>query len=606
MQVSARLPGLQAWPFRFAAEQAYQPPKKPQTYQQFILTHRTHSSYLALFPQGFCQPDPSDDEDSVRSPTFRPELVIAHCFQQFTRKDFRLPRSRRRIIVLPPQRGQEPRGPGARPPAPPQPLPSYNASEPEALQEQPLDRETWLSQRLRLRKQLESLGNVRRWLNNKADITPSESKILQDIQDQHGARAMRHPSVLRTAMKRPRAVRHPLPQLRLPKPGSLAVVYSFLCNHKIKIMDLFEQANRGEGQKISREEFIMTLKAIGIPLKNQELEDLFIYLSSLGKQNAITIDILNNTYKQWSTSQPRSFSPQGASYVQPKCKAPLKSSLKKPRTDSARGPPKMDLLQVPKIDTGPEFRPLTLEEMEDVGKRYRERRRRCKVPIPSIQYSECCRLVRCGKRPFDEHCLPSTVAGDMKELINQARRDAFLVYLECWKECEAYGIPLTEDVLMRALLYPGDKIVYQEEQVIPIRQPGGYYQDWLLFPLSLAVRRAQGLLKPAAKKIDKKTPKKMKKMDFKEFEDFAGKLKKSPRAAQHTHPNFFWPGHLLDKLRLYLPAVAGDGKLAIFSCVQEKRHAYPATYHPNRSWPLGDRNYVTYANYDTTKVYSIT
>ncbi|XP_042536013.1 EF-hand calcium-binding domain-containing protein 12 [Dipodomys spectabilis] len=553
---------------------------------------------------GFYQPDASEDEDdSHKGPTFNPERVTAHCFQQFKRKDFHLPQSRRRIIILPPKKGWTPGGPPAQPPSPPQPLSSYKTLEPENIQEQPVDRATWLSQRLKLRKQLESMGNMKRWLDGKADVTPSESKILQDIQELHNARIMRRLNRLRTAMKRPmRVVHHPVPKLRLPKPPSLSVLYSFLRNHRIKIGDIFENSDHNESQKISREEFIMTLKAIGVGLKTQEVEDLVVYLSSLGKQNAITTDILNSTYRQWLTSQPKFSKAQILDL--PVCKASPKRPAKKPVMVSHHEPPKMDLLQVPKIDTRVEFRPLTLEEMEDVGKRYRERRRHRKIPIPSIQYSECCRLVRCGKKQFDEHCLPSTIAGDMKEFINKARRDAFLVYLGCWKECEAYGLPLTEDILMRALLYPGDKIVYQDEQVIPIRQPGGYYKDWLLYPLSAAVLKAQDLCK--AKRMDKKTPKKMKKMDFKEFEDFAGKLKKRTDHRQLTHPNSFWPGHLLDKLRLYLPLMAKeDGRLAIFSCVQEKRPTYPASHHSDRWWPLKDRNYITYGHHDATKVYFI-
>ena len=62
---------------------------------------------------------------------------------------------------------------------------------------------------------------------------------------------------------------------------------------------------------------------------------------------------------------------------------------------------------------------------------------------------ERCRLVRSGNKHLDEHCLPSTIRGEMEELINMSRRDNFLVYLQCCKLCEYYGIPLTEDVLMK-------------------------------------------------------------------------------------------------------------------------------------------------------------
>lgn len=48
------------------------------------------------------------------------------------------------------------------------------------------------------------------------------------------------------------------------------------------------------------------LPQIGVPLKNQELEDIIIYLGSLGKQNVITTEVLASTYKQWSLAQQKS------------------------------------------------------------------------------------------------------------------------------------------------------------------------------------------------------------------------------------------------------------------------------------------------------------
>lgn len=58
----------------------------------------------------------------------------------------------------------------------------------------------------------------------------------------------------------------------------------------------------------------------------------------------------------------------------------LKGPLKKQEVDSAPQLPKVDLLTVPAVDTQMEVRPMTLEEMEEVGKRYRERQRQHKVP----------------------------------------------------------------------------------------------------------------------------------------------------------------------------------------------------------------------------------
>uniref|UniRef100_A0A8C2L8G6 EF-hand calcium binding domain 12 n=1 Tax=Cricetulus griseus TaxID=10029 RepID=A0A8C2L8G6_CRIGR len=533
--------------------------------------------------------DDDMDEAPSQGPVFNPELVTAHCFRQF-KKDFHLPRCRRRIIIVPGTKDQVPAHPTLPPKAPPPPIPTYKTLDFTDIQEQPVDRKVWLSQRAKLRRQLESLGDVKTWLENKPHITPSEAKVLLMIRQEQIARRV----------KAPRQVRRPLPMLLLPKPSALADLYSYLRSQKIRILDLFSKVDRGENQRISREEFIMALKTIGVPLKNLELEDIIIYLGTLGNQNAITTDALTNTYKQWLLAQQRSTVSTAREYYKLATKkASLKHTPQKQQAGPARQPYKMDLLTVPEVDTKKEARPMTEEDMEEVGKRYRERRRQYKLCLPSIQYMERCRLVRSGKKPFDDHCLPSTISGEMEELLNKARRDVFLVYLQCWELCQTYGIPLTEDILMRALLYPGDRIISLRKEVRPIRQPGGYYTDENILH-SLTGFGIQGFHK-------KTESKKFKKMHFQEFEQFTRKLKaKRLGSPSRTHPNYFWPGHLLDKLRLFLPTVAKDNSLAIFSRVEHKRLACPSvTHHSKEWWPMKDWAYMVYGNYDANKVYSI-
>ncbi|XP_035129712.3 EF-hand calcium-binding domain-containing protein 12 isoform X3 [Callithrix jacchus] len=555
---------------------------------------------------GLCPSKTSFNENANNVSVFDPELVIGHCFKRFKQKDLRLPQSRRRIIMVPRKEDQIPINPAPQPQAPPKPIPSFKALEARDIQEQPEDRKTWLSQRAKLRQELESFGDVKRWLENKPSITPSEAKVLHMIpKEQSGSLPDASRVTTRTTKKKAPWLSHwMVPQLQLPKPPALSAMYSYLHNRKIKILELFHKVGQGENQRITREEFIMAVKAVGVPLKNQEVEDIVIYLSSLGKHNTITMDILAKTYKQWSVAQRRSsLATARERHILAKHKDSLKGLLKKQEVNSAPQLPKVDLLTVPAVDTQMEARPMTLEEMEEVGKRYRERQRQRKLTIPSIQYTEQCRMVRCRNQHFDEHCLPSTIHGDMGELIDSAHRHNFLVYLRCWKLCESYGIPLTEDILIKALLYPGDKIIFQKDEVRPIRQPGGYYSEWKAFSPNVALLQSQGA---GESKSDKKTPKKIKKMQFKEFEEFTRKLKaKRASGLQQTHPNSFWPGHLLDKLQLYLPTVATDRSLALFSCVQHQPHAYPATYHPDHWWPLRNKNYVTRAYFDAAKVYYI-
>ncbi|XP_029774811.1 EF-hand calcium-binding domain-containing protein 12 isoform X3 [Suricata suricatta] len=548
----------------------------------------------------------SDDENARKGPIFDPESVIAHCFKQFKQKDFHLPQCRRRIIILPQKEDPIPINPKAQPRMPPQPVSSFKALGDGDVQGQPEDVRTWLSQRLKLRQDLESFGNVERWLQNKPSLTPSEAKVLHVIQKKQEDQLLDHLTTIRATKKTSHPTRRLVPQLRLPKPSALSSLYSYLHSRKIKILEMFRKVDGGEHQKISREEFIVALKAVGVPLKSQEVEDVVIYLSSLGRDSNITTDVLATTYKQWALAHQKSTLLTSREYYRPAKHRVSPSHLSKKQVNVASQPCKMDLLTVPVVDTQMEARPLTLEEMEDVGKRYRDRRRQKKLKIPSIQYTEQCRLVRSGNKHFDEHCLPSTIHGEMKELINMSRRDNFLVYLQCCKLCESYGLPLTEDILMKALLYPGDKIIFQKDQVRPIQQPGGYYSDMKIFSPNLALLKFQGFGDAVAKKTDKKTPKKIKKIHFKEFEEFTRKVKvKRPSGSRRTHPNFFWPGHLLDKLQLYLPTVAMDRSLALFSCVQPRPHAYTATYHPNHWWPIGNMNYMTCAYYDASKIYYI-
>ncbi|XP_045146065.1 EF-hand calcium-binding domain-containing protein 12 [Echinops telfairi] len=402
-----------------------------------------------------------------------------------------------------------------------------------------------------------------------------------------------------------RAWRKLVPLLHLPTPEALSVMYSYLQHRKIKILEMFNKLNHSDNQNITREEFITALKTVGVPLSSQDMEDIVIYLSSLGKLNTITMDILTSSHKQWSIDQQRRSHPDIRKRLRGSSSRSIsqQSLPMRQKGSSSLQSDKMDLLTVPEPNLEKEARPLSLEEMEDVGKRYRERKRLHKISVGSIQYSECCRLVRSGNKHYDENCLPSTVQGNTGDMINRFRRDNFLSYLQCCKLCESYGIPLTEDILTKALLYPGDKIIFLNDQVRPIRQPGGYYSDFKFFTRSQTLLKSQ---RAHMAKMDKKVPKKTKKLRFKEFEEFTRKLKaKRTGVQQLTHPNNFWPGHLLDKLRLYLPTVAPDRSLALFSHVHQQPSAYPAIYHPNHWWPIRNMNYMTPAYYDAHKVYYI-
>ncbi|KAM5279666.1 EF-hand calcium-binding domain-containing protein 12 [Ctenodactylus gundi] len=613
---------------------------------QALLVLFPRGTDLSVFSQGACPSEAwVEDSSAAKVPPFDPGLAIAHCFKQF-QKDFHLPRSRRRVILAPLYQAQKPTCPATRPQVALQPSPSLPGTRREERPWQLQARRAWLRQRAQLRAELEALGDIRRWLENKPSITPSEAKVLHAVCREQEARGLEPVTATRVTKKcAPQVALRVVPQLRLPQPTALQALFSYLRGHKIQVLELFSQARAGPGFEhppISREEFLTVLKKAGVPLKPQEMEDVVIYLSSLGRHNTITMECLAGAYKQWTQAHPSSSVGKHGSLTHPVTGRlvgtgallhtdPHSLALHRllllaqctPRATFLIG---MDLLTVPTVATEPETRPLTLEEMEDVGRRYRERRRQLKLRIPPIQYTESCRLVRSGNQRLDEHCLPSTIVGDSQDLIDVARREDFLTYLQCCQLCQAYGLPLTEDLLARALLYPGDKIIRHKDQVRPLRQPGGYYVDWNILSRRLPPQ-SRGL-KSGAKKSNElrslRSPRYSLSMGPQsqallrrspalacppcEFAtpSFTRKLRaKRPRCLQWTQPNSFWPGHLLDKLRLCLPEVALDRSLALFSCVQYKHSAYPAAYHTGQWWPVKNSSYVTHANYDSDKIYFI-
>jgi hypothetical protein len=83
---------------------------------------------------------------------------------------------------------------------------------------------------------------------------------------------------------------------------------------------------------------------VGVPLKNQELEDIIIYLGSLGKQNTITTEALASTYKQWSLAQQKSTIPSAKECACPTPNPALGTSLAFSSTTSSSGSSFSDLL----------------------------------------------------------------------------------------------------------------------------------------------------------------------------------------------------------------------------------------------------------------------
>ncbi|XP_043833498.1 EF-hand calcium-binding domain-containing protein 12 [Dromiciops gliroides] len=539
-------------------------------------------------------------------------------FQQFKeskKPGFKMPPSRHRIIIAPPMSLHDTREcsiavqnvPTHEVDSSTQSYKTVNTWQEEKPKENEDQAHVWLAQRLKTKRDLETFVNLEKWIYSKPRTSKLENRVLKKIysnREKHLAAQREAPAAPVETTKSVRRKRRCIPSLIVPEPSCLNILYDYLLRHKIKVVDMFCKAE-WEQQKISREEFVEGMKRVGAPLTEREFEDVVIYLSSMNKYSIIYREDLVTSYRSWVAAKKSDFQEKKKNFNYWKSrfgKQIVKAKKAKVLTPPSSSP-KLPLLEVPPINTEPDRMYLTYEDMEEAGKRYRELRRRSKKKINPLLYMEKCRMVRTGNKAFDDHCLPSTVANELGEMTNAFRRATFLVYLNSLKACEAYQIPLTEKTLMKALLYPGDKLIMEKGNVLKLRQPGGYYDEVKEFLPT--VTKLHTIEESVAMK---KLKKPITKMSFREFETLSRKLKhkchqKTYSEVQGTHPNFFWPGHLLDKLLIYLPSKKWERQLVLFSRVEKLPHSYPATYHPDRFWPISDTGYVTFGNFDFSKRY---
>nr|XP_013810374.1 PREDICTED: EF-hand calcium-binding domain-containing protein 12 [Apteryx mantelli mantelli] len=552
----------------------------------------------------------------------KPELVLGHCFKQHWLRNmyphffFKLkasrfgpPKSRRRIIFAPPMAG--PTSPFSQPtPAPdfchsavsqPPQEGEDSLRSPEIISDtddmQKL--EAWITERKQFRSQLENLVDVERWLMQKPSLSDQEERVWGRI------KACRADGKARSKSALPRSPeclppessrlqrRGRAPLIRAPYPQALVTLHNLLHKRSLKMVELFRKADMDRGE-IMREDFIKVIKETKVPISDKDLEDVIIFLTSSKRGNFISNDDLIECQDRWlemmqgqcretETGVQAQF--QKATYRTATCSTSAGDKAKEVKPLVPTKPEtRLILLEVPPINIEPERRYLTYDEMEETGKQFRDRRRREKSKDTLIEWKEKCRLVRSGDKCVDEHCLPSTLEGDMGELVDQYRRNCFMTYLKSFKLCKDYKIRLTKPVLQKALLHPGDKIIKEGEDLWKIRQPGGPYTTapaHALSPASTSTSRTASR-NQAKEKQNRQLQR--------------NKMQKKFAHVRKSNDNNFWPGHLLDKICPYLPAVEPGRAHALFGYIHSTKPVYRGIYNPDRSWLLSEQGYLTYGD----------
>ncbi|XP_068271215.1 EF-hand calcium-binding domain-containing protein 12 [Nyctibius grandis] len=369
--------------------------------------------------------------------------------------------------------------------------------------------EAWIQARTQLRTDLENLRNIEKFLRQKPSLTSQEERYLERLEARRAERraalksaqtgSLDHSPPKSSQPKKKRVI----PLICAPYPQSLVTLHNLLHKKKLKMVHVFKKAGM-DGKKIKRADFIEVIKETKVPISDKDLEDVIIFLTSSKPGNFTTLQDLLDCQNQWlemRKGQTQVSKPGVAAQFQ---KATCKTATGPPSAgDTAKvmipHPPtepkrKLIHLEVPPVNTEPEQRHLSYDEMEEAGKIMRERRRRNENKDSPIEWKEKCRLVRSGDGAVDDHCLPSTVEGDFGELLDRYRRKVITSYLRSCKLCKERNVHIAEATLQKGLLYPGDRIIKEGEDIRKIRQPGGYYstgRDGSLSPESTSTSESE-------------------------------------------------------------------------------------------------------------------
>nr|XP_060622244.1 EF-hand calcium-binding domain-containing protein 12 isoform X1 [Anolis sagrei ordinatus] len=605
------------------------------------------------------------DDVPKEPPLPNPDEILGHCFKQFKLREayphyffkvkksrFGPPRSRRRIFIAPPMRGKAPFKPVLQPHMPcgltekahTLEFPSEDEVSSEEDEIQKLD--AFIEERRQLWDFLNNCVDLEEWLNAKLPGTELEASVLGRIKEDKEPKEVKMEATLEAVKSiehlMPKRQRYKtIPLITMPYPESLKTLQNLLHKQKMKLVDIFNKADRTNTMKFKRADIIRIIQATNVPISNNDLEDVVIYLTSLQKGNCVTGDELTECQRIWMESL-RKQTKETKQDTRVPC-VPKASSIARSKSKLALH--QMDYLEVPPTNTEPDRMPLTYSEMEVVGKRYRDMRRLLKMKINPLDFAEQCRMVRTGDRAVDEHCLPSTMEGEVGELVDKHRLACHLVWTQCVKLCRKYGIPISEKALKKGLLYPGDKILRDGNHFRKMRQPGGYYSKSLRPEPSSSdeesrstspVKKGKPKVTEEKEDLEEGKPLKYRWMSYAEFRRLMRNRSKrilppvnfwknrtiyesilqTPEMVEEeyierelmkmftflnplTDPNNFWPGHLLDKL--YFPEMEHDGGHPLFHRVSRKLPVYPSIYTPDRSWPVNDQGYVTYGDPDSRK-----
>ncbi|KAL5015165.1 hypothetical protein ScPMuIL_009435 [Solemya velum] len=281
----------------------------------------------------------------------------------------------------------------------------------------------------------------------------------------------------------------------------------------------------------------------------------------------------------------------------------------------------------PKSDLRPEQRVMSEEAMVDLRKRDRS-------SLQAAHKPEDPGVIKIGDTGVDNHCTASTMTGEIGEMVDRFRQLKLKEFHDIIKLCHEKNVPLSEELLERVLLYPDDRPYPAIAQ--KIRPPGmplisAHFADPPKRPPTPIevrhkdkVRRSKSgqlmidsrhiypqnsAIAPILTKANLSTGRAIvkRKVDcWMTFEDYNRLTSHLAVRYQQLHgsvdDNAFWPGHLLDKLRLCMPPydkhVKWNKSDILFSRMKTQRPTNIGYNSGNSAWPINQYGCVQVGIHD--------
>ncbi|KAK3755012.1 hypothetical protein QZH41_011052 [Actinostola sp. cb2023] len=354
----------------------------------------------------------------------------------------------------------------------------------------------WVVERKKLRSIITQSGLNQNWLEQKSGKTPLEKRVLKRMKrgrtpDIRVRKVI--PDVVSPDDEAATGVDKGVPTIKQPSPAALAVIQEYLDRKRMRLVDLFAQADKDKNWIVSRDEFRNIIKSSGIPLSASDLEDLIMALDKDGNDALDYLELstgrqayLDERIERLSpstTTEPRKPNLKIPESLAEESKGDVSEDKgdSRPTSPQRRSPPSSptlkelpdrdgspscfvrrgsspSLLEIPAATLSEKVEKVSLDEIKVMRmKKQQKRKEREKAKQKKKQ----------NEKPS---VAPSTLGGTTGAAIDRYRIRTVQEYNDTVKLCDMHGVQLSKALLGRVLLQPEDKPI---AKCLPrIRQPG--------------------------------------------------------------------------------------------------------------------------------------